>query len=138
MLSVMIRPKGKVEEEKERRHFVAQERVAPHDFTAPNLFDPGQKPRPKDPLLGPRKNEAVKSDPFVLSGTSPLDHAYNPHISLAFVNRLGRIKSRAETGLTWKSQRAMAKLVKRARLLGIISYWHDGIADGGYGVGEGK
>jgi len=41
------------------------------------------------------------------------------------VNQMGRIKTRAETGLTWKNQRKVGKLVRRARAMGLISQWTD-------------
>jgi small subunit ribosomal protein S18 len=41
----------------------------------------------------------------------------------AFINPVGKILTRAETGLTWKSQRRAGKLVRRARAMGVISYF---------------
>jgi small subunit ribosomal protein S18 len=38
---------------------------------------------------------------------------------------MGKIKSRAETGLTWKNQRRVGKMVRRARAMGLVSRWSD-------------
>ena len=37
-----------------------------------------------------------------------------------FVTRMGRIKKRNETRLTWKNQRKLGKAVRRAKMMGII------------------
>lgn len=66
---------------------------------------------------------AKRIDPFYLSRTSPLDHAMNPHMANQFVDNLGRLKPRAKTGLTWKSQRLVGKMVRRARAMGVVSKW---------------
>lgn len=33
---------------------------------------------------------------------------------------MGKIKSRAETGLTWKNQRRLGKAIRRAKMMGVI------------------
>jgi small subunit ribosomal protein S18 len=88
-------------------------------------MSPEGSPNPRAPLLGPPNKVAKQIDPFHLASSDPLDHIMNPGMSRAFVNQMGRIKSRAETGLTWKNQRKVGKLVRRARAMGLISRWTD-------------
>jgi small subunit ribosomal protein S18 len=90
--------------------------IQPHDLSQSGLFARSRPTRP--PLLGPKARDAKKIDPFYLSGTNPLDMTYHPRLVNAFTNQLGRIRSRAETGLTWKSQRMMGKLIRRQRAMG--------------------
>jgi small subunit ribosomal protein S18 len=80
-------------------------------------------PRPPKARLGPTRSEAVKTDPFLRLNLDPLDCALNPHILTSFVSELGRLKSRAETGLTWRNQRRVGKAVRRARSMGVMSHW---------------
>lgn len=54
-------------------------------------------------------------------------------MSYAFINQMGKIKSRAETGLTWKSQRLVGKMVRRARHMGVIPKWANMPRPGGLG-----
>lgn len=96
----------------------------PHHFSQESLY-PKDTPEPRPPLLGPPRKIAKQIDPFHTSGSDPLDHIFNPAMSRAFVNQMGRIKSRGETGLTWKNQRKVGKLVRRARAMGLISRWTD-------------
>jgi small subunit ribosomal protein S18 len=106
--------------------------IAPHQLARPSLY-PTSRPSARPPLLGPPKQIAKKIDPFHASATDPLDFTLNPNFPLAFVNQMGRIRSRAETGLTWKSQRKIGKMVRRARGMGLISRWANVPSNGGYG-----
>lgn len=85
------------------------------------------------PLVGPPKKIAKKIDPFFLRGEDPLDHVTNPLVCYNFLNPLGMIKSRAETGLTWKSQRRVGKMIRRARHMGLISKFSNQPRPGGLG-----
>ncbi|WOO81211.1 30S ribosomal protein S18 [Vanrija pseudolonga] len=87
----------------------------------------------KRPLLGPPKRIAKQIDPFYIRKANPVDHALNPLMAGAFINPIGKILSRAETGLTWKSQRRAGKLVRRARAMGVISYFSRVPRPGGLG-----
>jgi small subunit ribosomal protein S18 len=106
--------------------------IRPYDLTQSSLY-PTRKPGAKPPLLGPSKKVAIQVDPFYQSGTSPIEHTLNPNFTLAFVNSLGRIKGRAETGLTRRSQRRVGKMVRRARAMGLVSKFSDRPAVGGFG-----
>ncbi|KAK8864664.1 ribosomal protein S18 [Kwoniella newhampshirensis] len=124
--------RARVEVDDKRRPFRANTYAPPSTFTHDSLY-PTPRPYPRPPLLGPPKKVAARLDPFHLTKTSPLEHDLNPSFALAFVNPMGKIKGRAETGLTWKSQRKVGKLVRRARAMGLISRWSNGITPGGLG-----
>ncbi|WVO15199.1 ribosomal protein S18 [Cryptococcus depauperatus] len=106
--------------------------VRPQSFTHESLY-PTNRPMAKAPLLGPPRKIAVKIDPFHITKTNPLAHDMNPFYAYEFVNQMGKLRSRAETGLTWKSQRRVGKLVRRARAMGIISRWTNRPVPGGLG-----
>lgn len=94
---------------------------------------PEQQIRTKRPLVGPRRKIAKQIDPFFLRGENPMDHINNPLMSYAFLNQLGMIKGRNQTGLTWKSQRRVGKMIRRARHMGIIPKWSGQPRPGGLG-----
>ncbi|ODO08404.1 ribosomal protein S18 [Cryptococcus wingfieldii CBS 7118] len=116
----------------DRKVFKKNEFLRPQAFTAESL-SPEPRPRARSPLLGPPKKIAAKLDPFHITKTNPLSHDLNPHYAYEFVNAMGKIRSRAETGLTWKSQRRVGKLVRRARAMGLISRWVNRPVPGGMG-----
>ncbi|WWD17027.1 ribosomal protein S18 [Kwoniella shandongensis] len=123
---------ARTEVDDKRRPFRANTYAPPSTFTQSALY-PTPRPYPRPPLLGPPKKVAARIDPFHLTKTSPLDHDLNPLFALAFVSPMGKIKGRAETGLTWKSQRKVGKLVRRARAMGLISRWRNELVPGGLG-----
>lgn len=99
--------------------------VAPHAYSRKELYvsEELRRPGPRPPLLGPPKAVAKRIDPFCLTRTSPLDHTMNPNIVHHYMNAIGKIQGRAETGLTWKNQRLVGKMVRRARAMGVVSKW---------------
>ncbi|WWC89049.1 ribosomal protein S18 [Kwoniella dendrophila CBS 6074] len=125
--------KVKTEADEKRRPFRANSYVPPHSLTSESLY-PTFKPYAKLPLLGPNKKIASKIDPFFISKINPLEHDLNPLFALSFVNPMGKIKSRAETGLTWNSQKKIGKLVRRSRSMGLISRWSNHPVQGGLGT----
>ncbi|WWC69910.1 mitochondrial 37S ribosomal protein bS18m [Kwoniella pini CBS 10737] len=127
----------KTEADEKRKPFRANSYAPPHSFNQNSLY-PEPRPYAKAPLLGPSKKIASQIDPFYLSKTSPINHYLNPLFSLNFVNPMGKIKSRSETGLTWKSQKKIGKLVRRARSMGIISRWSNQTVAGGLGTSMGR
>ncbi|KAG9126827.1 hypothetical protein FRC07_001779 [Ceratobasidium sp. 392] len=80
--------------------------------------------RPKDPTMGPGRNEAQSFDVFRQLDINPLDEYKNGLLLKSFVSEMGKIHSRAKTGLTWRSQRRVGKAVRRARAMGIIPLWN--------------
>ncbi|TCD70831.1 hypothetical protein EIP91_001521 [Steccherinum ochraceum] len=70
--------------------------------------------------LGPPVHIAKALDPFYMMETDPVKEATNPDVMSFYITRMGKIKSRAETNLTWKSQRRLGKAIRRARMMGVI------------------
>lgn len=104
--------------------------IPPHNFASATLY-PEEQHRIRRPLVGPVRKVAKQIDPFFLRGEDPLDHVMNPLMSYQFVNQLGMIKGREQTGLTWKSQRRVGKMVRRARHMGLIPKWTNQPRPGG-------
>ncbi len=76
--------------------------------------------RRKRALLGPGAAESRRNDWFYQLGIDPLDEATNPRLLSYFVTDMGKMKSRAETKLTWRSQRRLTKAIRRAKMMGIM------------------
>ncbi len=94
----------------------------PHDLLKSSLY-PTARPPARPSLLGPSKADAVRSDPFHILGINPIDEVLNDELVRRYISQMGKIKTRAETALTWKSQRRVGKMVRRARAMGLISRW---------------
>ncbi|EKM59154.1 uncharacterized protein PHACADRAFT_249407 [Phanerochaete carnosa HHB-10118-sp] len=76
---------------------------------------------PRKPMaLGPRRADAKRLDIFHQYQIDPVKEAMNSLIMSAYVSDMGKIKNRAESQLTWKSQRRMGKAIRRAKNMGII------------------
>ena len=88
----------------------------PHDFARPGK-GPGYRKRP---LLGPPAAESRRQDIFYQLGLDPLHECQNSTLMSWYVSGMGKIKTRAETGLTWKNQRRLGKAIRRAKMMGII------------------
>ncbi|KAH9966050.1 hypothetical protein BC827DRAFT_1265117 [Russula dissimulans] len=90
-------------------------------FLKPTDLLPREAPfRRKRALLGPGGAESRRNDWFYQLGIDPLDEATNPRLLSYFVSDLGKMKSRAETKLTWRSQRRLTKAVRRAKMMGVM------------------
>ncbi|KAG8686239.1 hypothetical protein FRC09_014268 [Ceratobasidium sp. 395] len=103
--------------------------VEVNTFSNPNhltrehrIFRPGR--RPKEPTMGPGRKQAQSLDVFRKLDIDPLDEYKNGLLLRSFVSEMGKIHSRAKTGLTWRSQRRVGKAIRRARALGIIPLWN--------------
>jgi small subunit ribosomal protein S18 len=59
-------------------------------------------------------------DPFWQLDIDPIAFATNPKVLGGYLTQMGLIKQRTETGLTFRSQRRLAKAIKRARMMGVI------------------
>ncbi|KAI0687203.1 ribosomal protein S18 [Cytidiella melzeri] len=94
--------------------------VQPVDLSRGARVDTGFTRRSKRPLLGPGRREAEKNDVFRQLDIDPVHEATNSKLMSYFVTEMGKIKPRAMTGLTWKSQRKLGKAIRRARMMGII------------------
>ncbi|KAI0251300.1 hypothetical protein BJV78DRAFT_1154493 [Lactifluus subvellereus] len=90
-------------------------------FMKPTDLLPREDPfRRKRALLGPGAAESRRNDWFYQLGIDPLDEATNPRLLSYFVTDMGKMKSRAETRLTWRSQRRLTKAVRRAKMMGVM------------------
>jgi len=90
-------------------------------FLKPTDLLPREDPfRRKRALLGPGAAESRKNDWFYQLGIDPLDEAMNPRLLSYFVSDLGKMRSRADTKLTWRSQRRLTKAVRRAKMMGVM------------------
>ena len=93
--------------------------IRPHYFSHDHRFK-GPPPFPKRSLIGPGGRKAKKQDVFYRLGIDPLHEASNDVLMSSFVTEMGKIKHRAETGLTTKSQRRLGKAIRRAKMMGVI------------------
>jgi ribosomal protein S18 len=66
--------------------------------------------------LGPPTTEKYTLDPFLTTGISPMASPMNPYLRAEFCTSMGKIKSRGKTQLQRRSQRALGKAVRRARV----------------------
>jgi small subunit ribosomal protein S18 len=104
--------------------FLDSQTYSPTRLVSDSLFRTPSKP-PKQPYLGPSAPKARQSDPFHILSVNPLNEAINPDLVSSYLTQMGKIKTRAETGLTWKNQRRIGKMVRRARAMGLVSRWSD-------------
>jgi small subunit ribosomal protein S18 len=75
--------------------------------------------RPK-PLAVADSTRAKARDPFRLLKIDPLWEVKNTALLGHYVTEMGKIRPRKETELTVRSQRRLAKAIKRAKMMGII------------------
>ncbi|CAO3611283.1 unnamed protein product [Mucor hiemalis] len=60
-------------------------------------------------------------DPFNVLGLDPLHEYKNFRLLTHFVSDMGKILPRSQTGVSAKNQRKLAKAIKRARAMGLMS-----------------
>lgn len=72
------------------------------------------------PKVGPSRAEAESRDIFRQLDIDPVKEALNTTLLSNFVTEMGKIKGRAVTGLTWRSQRRLGKAIRRAKMMGVI------------------
>ncbi|KAG8691695.1 hypothetical protein FRC11_012446 [Ceratobasidium sp. 423] len=101
----------------------ANQFTSPHQFTREHRISQAAKRR-KDPTLGPSRKHAQAIDAFRKLDIDPLDEFKNPLLLKSFVTEMGKIHSRAKTGLTWRSQRRVGKAIRRARAMGFVPLWN--------------
>ncbi|KAF7301812.1 Mitochondrial ribosomal protein s18 [Mycena indigotica] len=68
----------------------------------------------------PRTRDARSADVFYNLGIDPLKLALHPGVLDPFITELAMILPRRTTGLTSKSQRRVAKAIRRAKMMGIM------------------
>ncbi|KAI9475464.1 MAG: ribosomal protein S18, partial [Benjaminiella poitrasii] len=74
-------------------------------------------------LLRRRRGKFVtpNEDPFEVLGLDPLVEYKNHKLLSQFVSDMGKILPRSQTGISAKNQRKLAKAIKRARAMGLMS-----------------
>lgn len=95
-----------------------------YQYVSPHHFSFKEHTRPpktvKKYAVGPSAKESKRHDAFYQMGIDPLHESMNSILMSHFVTELGKIKGRAETKLTWRSQRRLGKAIRRAKMMGII------------------
>ncbi|KZT74281.1 hypothetical protein DAEQUDRAFT_701472 [Daedalea quercina L-15889] len=99
-------------------HFQRSQFLSPNQLSHKSLTK--EKTARKKPALGPSRIESRRLDMFHQLQIDPLKEAMNSRLMSDFVTQMGKIKSRSETKLTWRSQRRLGKAIRRAKMMGII------------------
>ncbi|KZT19281.1 hypothetical protein NEOLEDRAFT_1173152 [Neolentinus lepideus HHB14362 ss-1] len=97
-----------------------QASLNPDRFTVKAFEQERIPPRPY--RVGPDAKTSRHNDAFYQLGIDPLDECTNVTLLSHFVSDMGKIRSRASTGLTWRSQRRLTKAIKRAKMMGVIPW----------------
>ncbi|KAJ7368463.1 hypothetical protein DFH08DRAFT_831480 [Mycena albidolilacea] len=79
-----------------------------------------ERPMRRPPQIAPETRTARKKDTFFQLGLDPLKFALHPAIISNFMSEMAMIMPRRQTGLTTKSQRRVAKAIRRAKMMGVI------------------
>jgi small subunit ribosomal protein S18 len=64
--------------------------------------------------------ESRHRDVFRQLDIDPRNEADNRNLMSGYMNGLGRIMNRSQTGLSHRSQRLMGKAIKRSKMMGVI------------------
>ncbi|EJU06199.1 hypothetical protein DACRYDRAFT_60818 [Dacryopinax primogenitus] len=104
------------------RRFFPDKAYAPWSQSVDNREFSGRQ-RKSRRILGPSKKVAMQVDPFQLNQIDPLDEYRNIQLLNEYVTETGRIVRRAQSLLTWRSQRRMGKAIRRAKAMGLIPVW---------------
>lgn len=70
--------------------------------------------------LGPGSRVSHEQDPFIQLDIDPVREFENVGLLNHFMTRMGKIKTRLETKLSWRSQRKIGKAIRRAKAMSII------------------
>jgi len=92
--------------------------VSPHNYTYENRSRPQKST--KRYAVGPSAKASKDADVFYQAGIDPLAECMNTTLMSYFVTEMGKIKGRAETKLTWRSQRRLGKAIRTAKMMGLI------------------
>lgn len=79
-----------------------------------------ERPMSRPAQIAPATSIARKKDVFFQLGLDPLKFALHPAIISPFMSEMAMIMPRRQTGLTTKSQRRVAKAIRRAKMMGVI------------------
>ncbi|KAJ7498761.1 hypothetical protein FB451DRAFT_1202933 [Mycena latifolia] len=79
-----------------------------------------QRPLTRRPNVAPATRDARKKDVFYQLGIDPLKFSLHPGVLSHFMSEMAMIYPRRQTGLTMKSQRRVAKAIRRAKMMGVM------------------
>jgi small subunit ribosomal protein S18 len=82
-----------------------------------------RRPPPAPPHLGPSASASRARDPFHQLALDPAWEYKNATLLAAFQTDMAKILPRAQTRLTWRSQRKLRAAVKRAKMIGLTPLW---------------
>ncbi|KAJ7684023.1 hypothetical protein B0H17DRAFT_1204782 [Mycena rosella] len=103
----------------EYRPFHPNSVVRPYDISLKGRTW-GQRPMTRRPNVAGATRDARKNDVFYQLNVDPLKLALHPGVLSHFVSEMAMIAPRRQTGLTMKSQRRIAKAIRRAKMIGIL------------------
>jgi len=92
--------------------------ITPTFFTAKARLNKDWRKRRA--YLGPGGPESRRQDIFHQLGIDPVKECLNGNLLSGYLSDMGRIQARAQTGLTWRSQRRLSKAIRRAKMIGVI------------------
>lgn len=98
--------------------------IRPHYWSHKHRFQP-RNGRTAPPLVAPGRKEAFQYDIFREFGIDPLWETSNSTLLATFVSELGKIRPRTQTRLTTKTQRKLAKAIRRAKMMGVIPLFYN-------------
>lgn len=93
-----------------------------------NPADLNYQTRTYEPRRSKKSSVALSSstcryrDPFYQLDLNPRDFTANPLVLSEYLSEMGKIQGRAQTYLTSKNQRLLAKTIRRAKMMGIIPH----------------
>jgi ribosomal protein S18 len=93
--------------------------IRPHQLTY-NARLKKVHPGTKRQTIGPGSPESRWNDAFHQLGLDPLVECQNSDLLASFLSEMGKIHGREKTGLTTRTQRRLAKAIRRAKHMGII------------------
>ncbi|KAJ7228509.1 hypothetical protein GGX14DRAFT_346645, partial [Mycena pura] len=93
--------------------------LRPYDLSLKGRSFKEHRPQ-RRPSIPPATRDARKNDVFYQLGLDPLKFALHPAVLSPFMSEMAMIQPRRITGLTSKSQRRIAKAIRRAKMMGVI------------------
>jgi ribosomal protein S18 len=115
---------GSIPNRNDSRRFLQGRNYAPKNLNFEHIY--AERRRRTPPLLGPSRAMAERNDEIFKLGLRPghvslHDDSYkNPVLLSNYVSVMGRIKPRRASGLTQRSQREVAKAIRRAQNMGLM------------------
>lgn len=97
---------------------------SPPKILTPNELTPAKcandRKFSRRPVVPPPAPVTRYNDIFRQLNLDPLDFTLNPAVLSTYTSEMGKIYSRNVTGLSARSQRRLAKAIRRARMIGVL------------------